>query len=92
MGGNWSSGGSAAPLQLLSLDKEMCQELLAGAINSRTFANATVLVDADSLVSICHFSWMYSNPTSIYRAPSKAGCSGIRVRVRVQLTYNLASV
>jgi len=46
----------------------MCRELLSGTIASRTLINSTVLIDTESLVSVCHFSYFYENPTDLYKA------------------------
>ena len=73
----YNSTLNSAPLQLLSLDKTLCSEILSGTITSRTFFNSTVLVDAESLLSVCHFSWLYENPTDLYKALADAGCSAI---------------
>ena len=73
----YNSTLNEAPLQLLSLDKTMCGELLSGTFASRTFFNSTVLVIEEDLLAICHFSHFYENPASIYCALADAGCSAI---------------
>jgi len=67
----------SAPLQILSLDKALCGELLSGTITSRTFINATVLIYTESLETVCHFSWFYKNPAAVYWSLADAGCSAI---------------
>ena len=64
----YNSTLNEAPLQLLSVDKDICRELLSGTIAS--FINATVLIDTESLVSVCHFNFMYENPTSLVHPTS----------------------
>ena len=66
-----------APLQILSLDPTLCEELLASAVTSRTFPNTTLLVSFRELQSACYFSSYYENPTSLYLALSNAGASAI---------------
>ena len=80
--GPYNSTLREAPIQLLSLDKTLCSEILSGTITSRTFINATVLVFDEDLLAICHFSWMYENPASVYWALSDAGCSAIILATR----------